>query len=90
MTSLQVALLWHRGLLAPRHLYYDTVGLPALAVGLGLGVRHGRAALLLGRAAEGSALEARGGAEAGRGGAVEGAEAGRGGEGGRGLGRGDA
>jgi len=36
MTSLQVALLWHRGLLAPRHLYYDAVGLPALAVGLGL------------------------------------------------------
>jgi hypothetical protein len=43
MTSLQVALLWHRGLLAPRHLYYDAVRLPALAVGLGLGVRvYGR------------------------------------------------
>ena len=43
MTSLQVVLLWHRGLLAPRHLYYDMVGLPAVAAGLVLGVRvYGR------------------------------------------------
>ena len=43
MTSLQVVLLWYRGLLAPRHLYYDMVGLPAVAAGLGLGVRvYGR------------------------------------------------
>jgi len=33
-----VAMLAQKGILAPRHLYYDAVGLPAGALGLGLGV----------------------------------------------------
>ena len=39
MTMLQLGLLWQRGLLAPRHLYFDAVGLPAVVASIALGAR---------------------------------------------------